>query len=126
MLMKERQIFPKMLGTRLMCEKNGMQIVSVRSHLNHYSVILTFILIPFLLPLLLFWLQTTKATMQIAESEQPTSAPTNSSTGQRNIAFSTSHEPKNLKRPNSTSIFGYGGGLGGPRKRLDFGRKKDR
>jgi len=78
------------------------------------------------------WYADSIAAAQKAESEQPPTGPTNISTGQRNIAFSgsqsTSHESrKNVKQSNSAMTLGqYGGGLGGPRKRLDLGRAKGR
>lgn len=71
------------------------------------------------------------AAVQKAESEQTPSGHFNSTTGQRSIAFSTSQSTvdsgKNVKRPSSGVTLGqYGGGFGGPRKRIDLGRAKGR
>lgn len=74
------------------------------------------------------------AANQRAETEQPKA--TNNATGQRNIAFSTqpsssrTQDQKSAKKPKTiSSTGGYGsgyggiGGFGGPKKRLDFGRR---
>jgi len=70
------------------------------------------------------------AAVQKAEYERQSAAEANTTTGQRNINF-TSSETKNIKRPKSTSNIGYGGiggggGFAGPRKRIDIGRGRER
>jgi len=61
---------------------------------------------------------------QKAESEQASSLK-NAQTGQRNISFATPQENKGTKRPKSSAP-AYGGGFGGPRKRLDLGQGRQR